>query len=82
MLALDDAIFKALGTTFEKNEFVAKADGHAATKVTQHIIHDKSEGSLWYDVDGKGGKAAVQFAQLGSEKSHPMDLDWQDFAIA
>jgi hypothetical protein len=33
-------------------------------------------------VDGKGGKAAVQFAQLGSEKSHPMDLDWQDLAIA
>jgi hypothetical protein len=46
------------------------------------IIYDKSEGSLWYDVDGKGGKAAVQFAQLGSEKSHPMDLDWQDLAIA
>ena len=78
---LDDAIFKALGTSFEKNEFVARADGHAASKASQHVIYDKSDGTLWYDVDGRGGKAAVQFAQLGTEKSHPMNLSWDDFAI-
>jgi Ca2+-binding RTX toxin-like protein len=80
-IALDDAIFRALGTSFEKNEFVARADGHTATKTSQHIIYDKSEGSLWYDVDGKGGKAAVKFAQLGSEASHPTDINWHDFDI-
>lgn len=80
-IALDDVIFKALGTSFEKNEFVARADGHAASKASQHVIFDKSDGTLWYDVDGRGGKAAVQFAQLGSEASHPMNLSWDDFAI-
>jgi Ca2+-binding RTX toxin-like protein len=80
-IALDDAIFKALGTSFEKNEFVARADGHAATKASQHVIYDKSDGTLWYDVDGSGGKAAVQFAQLGSVANHPMNLGWDDFAI-
>jgi Ca2+-binding RTX toxin-like protein len=80
-IALDDAIFKALGTTFEMNEFVARADGHAATKASQHIIYDKSDGTLWYDADGNGGKAAVQFAQLGSAANHPMNLGWDDFAI-
>jgi Ca2+-binding RTX toxin-like protein len=80
-IALDDAIFKALGTSFEKNEFVARADGHAATKASQHIIYDKSDGTLWYDADGSGGKAAVKFAQLGSAANHPMNLGWDDFAI-
>jgi Ca2+-binding RTX toxin-like protein len=80
-IALDDAIFKALGTSFEKNEFVARADGHAATKASQHVIYDKSDGTLWYDVDGNGGKAAVQFAQLGTSANHPMNLGWDDFAI-
>lgn len=80
-IVLDDAILKALGPSFEKNEFVAKAHDHFATKKAQHVIYDKSEGSLWYDVDGKGGKAAIKFAQIGTEDSHPRNISWDDFAI-
>lgn len=80
-IALDDAIFRALGSTFDKSEFVAKSVGHAATNGQQHVIYDKSNGTLWYDADGKGGAAAVQFAQLGTSASHPTNLTWDDFAI-
>lgn len=78
-IALDDAIFKVLGTSFEKNEFVALATGHAATKASQHVIYDKAHGGLWYDADGKGGHEAVKFAQLGNASSDT--LNWHDFAI-
>jgi Ca2+-binding RTX toxin-like protein len=80
-IALDDAIFRALGTSFEKSEFVALASGHNATNGSQHVIYDKAHGNLWYDADGKGGYAAVQFAQLGTSSSHPDTLSWYDFAI-
>jgi Ca2+-binding RTX toxin-like protein len=52
-----------------------------AASAAQHIIYDKSNGTLWYDSDGKGGHAAVQFAQLGTSASHPTNLTWGDFAI-
>jgi Ca2+-binding RTX toxin-like protein len=80
-IALDDAIFKALGATFDKSEFVALKTGHAAGNSARHVIYDKAHGSLWYDADGKGGHAAVQFAQLGTTGEHPATLDWHDFAI-
>lgn len=80
-IALDDAIFRALGSSFEKSEFVALKSGHAATNGSQHVIYDKAHGSLWFDADSKGGHAAVQFAQLGTAASHPTDLNWHDFAI-
>lgn len=80
-IALDHAIFKALGTAFEKSEFVALASGHSATKGSQHVLYDRAHGSLWYDADGRGGHVAVQFAQLGTAASHPETLNWHDFAI-
>ncbi len=80
-IVLDDSSFKALGSTFDKSEFVALKTGHDATKTSQHVIYDKAHGSLWYDADGKGGHAAIQFAQLGSTATHPVDLNWHDFAI-
>lgn len=80
-IALDDAIFKALGRTFEKGEFVALASGHAANDAFQHVIYDKAHGTLWYDSDGKGGHAAIKFAQLGTGIDHPATLGWHDFAI-
>jgi Ca2+-binding RTX toxin-like protein len=80
-IALDDTIFKALGTSFEKSEFVAVASGHNATNGSQHVIYDKAHGSLWYDADGRGGQVAVQFAQLGTASSHPETLNWHDFSI-
>lgn len=81
-IALDDAIFKALGSSVTSSEFLARSSGHAATNGSQHIIYDKSNGALWYDADGNGYKsAAVQFAQLGTSASHPTNLTWDDFAI-
>jgi Ca2+-binding RTX toxin-like protein len=80
-IGLDDVIFRALGSSFEKSEFVALSSGHSATNGSQHVIYDKAHGSLWYDSDGKGGHAAVQFAQLGTASSHPETLNWHDFAI-
>jgi Ca2+-binding RTX toxin-like protein len=80
-IVLENAIFKALGSSVTASEFVARSSGHAATNASQHIIYDKSNGTLWYDADGSGFKAAVQFAQLGTPASHPANLTWDDFAI-
>jgi ELWxxDGT repeat protein len=78
---LEDSIFMALGASVANNEFVARASGHAATKASHHLIYDKSQGSLWYDADGKGVGAAVQIAQLGTASLHPLNLAYDDFAI-
>jgi Ca2+-binding RTX toxin-like protein len=80
-ILLDDAIFAALGPDIQKGEFLVAFSGHSATKASHHIIYDNSKGTLWYDVDGKGGTAAVKFAQLGSSSDHPTNLNYHDFAI-
>ena len=80
-IVLDDAIFKALGSKFEKDEFLARSYGHDATKASHNVIYDQSTGTLWYDSDGVGGHAAIKFAQLGTTSSHPTNLSWDDFAI-
>ena len=36
----------------------------AATNADQHIIYNSTTGVLSYDADGKGGSAAIAFAQL------------------
>jgi Ca2+-binding RTX toxin-like protein len=80
-ILLDDAIFTALGPEIQKNEFLVTLHGHSATKSSHHIIYDNSKGTLWYDIDGKGGTAAIKFAQLGSSSDHPTNLNYHDFAI-
>lgn len=80
-IALDDTIFAALGATFEKAEFVVRSHGHTASTASQHVIYDRSNGTLWYDSDGRGSHAAVQVAQLGTTSAHPTNLSWDDFAI-
>lgn len=52
-IGLSKAIFKALGGSVSKAEFVASAVGHDATKANQHLIYDLNEHSLWYDKDGR-----------------------------
>jgi Ca2+-binding RTX toxin-like protein len=76
-IALDDKIFRALGSSVAASEFGAKASGHAAGN-NQHIIYDKSNGSLWYDADDNGPGAAIRFATLVNK---PASLDAGDFTI-
>jgi ELWxxDGT repeat protein len=80
-IRLEDSVFTALGVIVASNEFVARASGHSATKASHHLIYDKSNGSLWYDADGKASGAAVKIAQLGTATSHPMNVAYDDFAI-
>jgi serralysin len=66
---LDNAIFKALGTKGTPTKPV-KLDskmfwtGSAAHDADDHILYNKKTGVIYYDTDGAGGKAAVQFAQV------------------
>ncbi|MEO7223572.1 MAG: calcium-binding protein, partial [Devosia sp.] len=79
-IALFDGVFAAftkLGGISSK-AFRASADGHEAKTAKQKLIYDKSDGSLWYDADGKGAGAAVQIAVLDNK---PQNLDFHDFLI-
>ena len=75
-IALDDAIFAALGASVTADEFGAKTSGHVAAD-KQHLIYDKSNGTLWYDSDDNGSGAAVLIATLSSKPG----LTAGDFAI-
>jgi hypothetical protein len=60
-IGLDDGIFKAIGKSLSASEF---AIGSAAKDGSDHIIYNEDNGKLFYDADGKGGSAQVQFALL------------------
>ncbi|HVQ07468.1 MAG TPA: M10 family metallopeptidase C-terminal domain-containing protein [Allosphingosinicella sp.] len=62
-IALDDAIFAALGAALDSGEFV-NGTGSVAIDADDHIIYNSTTGALFYDVDGVGGADAVQFATL------------------
>jgi hypothetical protein len=72
---LDNAVFSVLGL----GPLGASAfrQGAAAADSSDRIIYDGSSGALFYDPDGTGGDAAVQFATL------PLDLalDHQEFFV-
>lgn len=76
-LALDDAIFAAIGAKLDKAEFYAKSGASAAHDASDRIVYDSKSGKLYYDADGKGGAAAVQIATLGDAPK----LDAGDFLI-
>jgi Ca2+-binding RTX toxin-like protein len=60
-------IFSALQATdgvLDADNFLAGA-GAVASNGNQHIILDTTSGSLFYDADGLGGVAQVEFARLG-----------------
>lgn len=59
---LSKAVFKgyAVGADLS-NDFVI---GTAAVDSTDHFIYNSSTGDLYYDIDGSGSKAAIQFATL------------------
>ncbi len=77
-LALDDKIFKAVGSSLSTDEFYAKAGATQAHDKSDHLVYNKATGDLYYDKDGKGGAAAVHFATISN---HPGSLDHGDFVI-
>jgi VCBS repeat-containing protein len=79
LIALDDAIFKAIGLSLSAGEFYAKAGATRAHDANDRVIYDKSTGRLYYDTDGNksGGAAAVHFATLSTK---PV-IDAGDFLV-
>jgi Ca2+-binding RTX toxin-like protein len=64
-ILLDDAIFTNLsGTVGNSITFEEFRIGAVAQDANDHIIYNDVTGALFYDADGVGGAAAVQFATL------------------
>jgi Ca2+-binding RTX toxin-like protein len=61
-IQLDNAVFTTLADgTFAAGQFVT---GTAAQDAQDRIIYDSATGALFYDSDGTGGVAAIQFAEV------------------
>jgi len=61
-IALDDAVFAGLAVgALPAGAFVI---GAAASDADDRIVYDSVTGALWFDADGNGAGAAVQFATL------------------
>ena len=73
-IALDDAIFTALGGGVTTGNFVS---GTAALDADDRVVFDGKTGKLYYDADGSGAAAAVQFATLVGKVS----LSASDFTM-
>ncbi|HYI49221.1 MAG TPA: hypothetical protein VEX35_12235 [Allosphingosinicella sp.] len=75
-IALDDALFTAIGGpgALNSNAFVT---GTAAADADDRIVYDSATGQLFYDADGNGAGAAVQFATL----STGLALSASDFIV-
>jgi Ca2+-binding RTX toxin-like protein len=76
---LDTAVMTALGAsgTLSLDAFYSGAGAVSGNDATDRIIHDTTTGALYYDADGSGGEAAVQFAILTGAPS----LRFDDFLI-
>ncbi len=76
-IQLDHAIFTALGVgPLAKLDFAANKAGQAKD-ASDHIIYETDTGKLFYDADGAGGAARIQFAVL-TGKPH---VTYADFVI-
>ncbi|HTU10086.1 MAG TPA: choice-of-anchor I family protein [Allosphingosinicella sp.] len=75
-IALDDAIFTAVGGlgTLGAGAFHT---GSGAADGSDRIVYNSSTGQLFYDADGAGGAAAVQFATLATG----LNLSASDFMV-
>jgi Ca2+-binding RTX toxin-like protein len=79
-IGLDDAIFAGIGApgAFNANAFKAGAGLTGGTDADDRIVYDTTTGNLYYDADGSGGGAGVQFATLTGA---PATLDATDFTV-
>lgn len=68
IIYLQNAIFSALTglKTLSADQFHSSTAG-AANDKSDRIIYETDTGKLFYDADGKGGAAGVQFAQLSAK---------------
>jgi Ca2+-binding RTX toxin-like protein len=74
-ILLDDAVFSALPTgALNPNAF---RSGTSAGDADDRIIYDPTSGALFYDPDGTGGAAQIQFAVLQGAPA----LASTDFAV-
>jgi Ca2+-binding RTX toxin-like protein len=75
-ILLDQDIFSSsLGLgNISAGEFVI---GTAAQDANDRIIYDSDTGALYYDSDGNGGTAAIQFATLNTG----LGLTYLDFFV-
>ena len=76
-MQLANAIFTALAGTITASDFLINGTGVAAT-AAQNIIYNSSNGALFYDADGTGAIAAIQFATLTGA---PAGLTISDFTF-
>src|SRR5262249_35036438 len=62
-IRIDNAVFAGIGAAggLAANKFHIGAAAHDAD---DRIIYDSATGKLFFDIDGAGGAAAVQFATL------------------
>ena len=81
LLRLDDDVFTALsaGVALGAAQLLVAAGATSAHDADDRIIYNTASGALYYDADGAGGTAAVQFAQLGTG-THP-GLTAEDFLV-
>jgi Ca2+-binding RTX toxin-like protein len=76
---LENGIFTALTTTgtLAADAFISGAGLTQAQDATDRIVYDTAIGALFYDADGAGGVAAVQFAVLDNRAA----LTSADFVV-
>ena len=60
---LADASGNALSGTLAASAFKL---GTSATSVAQRIVYDQASGAIYFDADGVGGQAQVQFAKVNA----------------
>jgi Ca2+-binding RTX toxin-like protein len=77
-IRLDNAIFTKAGANgaFKSAAFWSSTSGKAHDR-TDRIIYDTDSGKLFYDADGIGRAAAVEFAQI----SKNLALTYKDFYV-
>lgn len=68
-IRLSKSVFAGINHTgtLTEGEFYAAAGATSAHDANDRIVYNTATGYLYYDADGKGGAAAVAFAQIGSD---------------
>ena len=79
-IQLENAIFKKLATTGVLSSAFFKANtAGVGTDANDYIVYETDTGKLFYDADGNGAGAKVQFALLGTS-THPV-ITAADFSV-